>query len=454
MLHLTFFVSLIFLINVVGFGQSSADTLQALNINQYRQDFELLRKAFEQTYPSLYRFQDKQAVDKMFDSCYASIDQNTNPISFYATIKYVLSALGDGHLSSTAPAALRNVFEAQFYLPLSLLFLDQGVYNFCDHPLIPKGAQIISINGVPIQTIKKRLFPYFVSDGSINTSKNWMLNSAFWFYYYLVYGAQLNFEIRYRLPDGNTKTALINAEQRKNFICSSYEFSPNADLLDLSYPENNVAVLTIKTFSRQVLTEAKKDFGAFLDSSFRAIKQKGINHLIIDLRGNGGGADVYGAYLYSYLSNKPFRYYKELETKEKKLTSADHPNLDIQKPNDIYYGGEVLFLINGLTFSAAAEFCAVAKSNNRGKFIGEETGGGYYGNTSGNFVNTVLPNTNIAVSIPSTKYVMAVRGTKEKDRGIVPDYTAVPTINDILQNRDVQMEQAIKLATTNKALVK
>ncbi|MCS3800252.1 S41 family peptidase [Niastella sp. OAS944] len=454
MLRLAFFVCLFILIGVVGFSQGSADTLQILTAEQYRQDFVCLRQAFERTYPSLNRFTDKASVEKMFDSCNATINQQTNRTSFYSTIKYVLSALGDGHLSSKAPPSLRNVFEAQTYFPLSLIFLHQGAYNFCDHPLIPKGAQIISINGVAIQLIRERLYPYLVSDGAVKTSKNWMLNSTFWFYYYLVFGEQQAFAVCFKLPGGSFQTASLNAEQRKNFLCSPYEFLQTANLLDLSYPEKNVAVLTIKTFSRQVLTNASKDFDAFLDSSFRTIKQKGINRLIIDLRGNGGGADVYGAHLYSFLTSKPFRYYQELETKGKKLTSADHPNLALLKPTDTHYNGEVLFLINGLTFSSAAEFCSIAKSNNRGKFIGEETGGGYYGNTSGGFIDIVLPNTSITVSIPTTKYVMAVRKIKEKNRGIIPDYVVVPTINNILENKDVQMEHAIRLTAAKADFVK
>lgn len=454
MLRLAFTVYLFFLVGVAGFGQGSADMLKVLTPEQYRQDLMYLRQAFERTYPSLYRFTDKASVDKKFDSCYATIDQQTNQTSFYTTIKYVLSALGDGHLSSKASPGMRDIFEAQTYFPLSLIFLQQGVYNFCNHPLIPRGAQIISINGVTIQAIRERLYPYMVSDGTIKTSRNWMLNGSFWFYYYLVYGNQQTFAVGFKLPGGNIQTASINAEQRRNFLCSAYEFLQTVDLLDLSYPEKNVAVLTIRTFSQQVLTEAGKDFDAFLDSSFRSIKQKDIRRLIIDLRGNGGGADVYGAHLYSFLTNKPFRYYQELETKERKLTSADHPNLALQKPADTHYDREVLFLINGLTFSAAAEFCAIAKSNKRGNFIGEETGGGYYGNTSGGFIDTVLPNTGITVSIPTIKYVMAVRQIKEMDRGIIPDYIVVPTINDILQNNDVQMQQAIRLSAAKTSFVK
>ena len=102
-------------------------------------------------------------------------------------------------------------------------------------------------------------------------------------------------------------------------------------------------------------------------------------------------------------------------------------------------------MINGLSFSTTADFCAIAKSNNRGIFIGEETGGGYYGNTSGGAVNVKLPGSNIDINIPQFKYVNDVKKAKYKDRGIIPDYTIVPTIDDVLQQKDVQLNYALKL---------
>ena len=105
-------------------------------------------------------------------------------------------------------------------------------------------------------------------------------------------------------------------------------------------------------------------------------------------------------------------------------------------------------MINGLSFSAAAEFCAVAKNNSRGKFIGEETGGTYCGNTSGNFVDTTLPHSQISISLPTTKYTMAVKETKYWNRGIIPDYVVTPTIFDIIRSVDVQLNYAIKLTET------
>jgi hypothetical protein len=83
--------------------------------------------------------------------------------------------------------------------------------------------------------------------------------------------------------------------------------------------------------------------------------------------------------------------------------------------------------------------------------VGQETGGGYYGNTSGFFVVAVLPHTGIEVTTPQWSYYMAVSGYPHPDRGVLPDYEVVPTIDDILQNRDAEMEFTLDLIHKKKA---
>ena len=89
----------------------------------------------------------------------------------------------------------------------------------------------------------------------------------------------------------------------------------------------------------------------------------------------------------------------------------------------------------------------MAKFHKAATFVGEETGGAFTGNTSGATAQIELPHSKIRIGVPLIGYYMAVE-TKEPDRGIFPDVTVAPTIEDLLAGRDVVLERAIALAKT------
>ena len=140
------------------------------------------------------------------------------------------------------------------------------------------------------------------------------------------------------------------------------------------------------------------------------------------------------------------KYFSAIESTVSKLQVKENPLIGIQQPQNNSFKGTALFLIDGLCFSTAADFCSIAKSNNRGKFIGEETGGGYYGNTSGQITTTELPNSKIIIKIPKFKYVNDVAKAKYKDRGVIPHYNILPAIDEVILHKDVQLNFALKLA--------
>jgi C-terminal processing protease CtpA/Prc len=329
--------------------------------------------------------------------------------------------------------------------PIQPKYIGDKAYVPCDTKDFPAGTEIVKIDDKPVDEIRKQLFSLLSSDGSIETEKYIKINDGhdpFSYLYFVVYGEKADFKITYKTSAGRLADKTIAANFFPQMECAPVRPVIN-QYLTLEYKPGGIAVMTLKTFANEYLERTKENFENFLAASFKELKERKTTKLIIDLRENGGGEDINGLLLYRYLADKPFRYYASLNSTTQVIT--DHPNLGIQQPEENNFVGKVEFLIGRKSFSGAAEFSSIARTNFRGVFIGEETAGGYYGNTSGSKIALVLPNTKIRVNIPLTKYVMAVKKAKYKDRGIIPDYTIVPTIQDYLDHKDVQMNFALQL---------
>lgn len=74
------------------------------------------------------------------------------------------------------------------------------------------------------------------------------------------------------------------------------------------------------------------------------------------------------------------------------------------------------------TYSGGSEFASMAYSQNIGAFVGQETGGGYYGNTSGYREEFVLPHSKIQVEIPALQFKLNVEEKIPFGRGVIPHY--------------------------------
>ena len=234
--------------------------------------------------------------------------------------------------------------------------------------------------------------------------------------------------------------------------------------------------MRIATFDNEQLRSKKIDFKKFLATSFKDIETSRMNNLILDLRGNGGGTDEFGKALFSYFINRPFVYYESLTmNKERfdffkytsmpdaktpkgmlkanvdgKFDNIQHPNVGQQNPSLPTYSGNIFVLIDGGCFSTTSECISMLDCHTPAIFIGEESGGGYYGNCSGPTPEFRLPNTKVSVEMPLMKYAMAVKGYASFDRGLIPDHVVIPTVRDKIENRNVELEFATTLIRNAK----
>lgn len=195
----------------------------------------------------------------------------------------------------------------------------------------------------------------------------------------------------------------------------------------------------------------------------------------MDVADNGGGREGYENLLYSYLGPN-YQKYRGVTAKAQHVRLANGVDEPVtlktfgplerwwqnerqpdgsyaRKPNRGHglrvfaktpehpYDREVLVLISPVTYSGGSEFANMMRYSTDAVSVGEETGGGYCGNTSGYGREVRLPHSGITVDVPALRFEMNV-GEESCGRGVIPDVRAVPTRAEWLAGEDVRVRAA------------
>ena len=481
-LLISFFLTGLFT-RLTAFDQQDVyDPHKKIPVEQLKEDFKILRLALEEGHGGLYRYTSKEEMDKYFDTFYASLNQPLAEIEFYQKLLPLIAAVNDGHTRISMSSPYRKYLEKHpNIIPFKFVFFNEKPYlfrNYSEHLNLSLGQEVISINETPADEILEALLKVIPSDAHIQTSKFRKLENPALFsdLYTILFGLTTSFQIVLN-SDKKTdqKTIQVPGTANDMLMDIAKKRYPNDYLssppISLEY-RDSIPILTIKTFGEGSYKRSKISYPDFLKNTFFELSTNKSENLIIDLRDNGGGSDEYGKILTAYLLDKPFLYYRYLETKNTQFSFLDytnippnrrtmppesfrknergwydalgHPNLGEQNPLKPVFKGRVFILINGGSFSATGECTSIIHYHKRAVFVGEECGAGYYGNTSGFMPIVTLPNTGIRINIPLIRYTMAV-DNYPPDRGIIPDYLVKPSIEDLLKGRDSVLEFTLEL---------
>lgn len=450
---------------------------EKFTVSQLSADFSLFKQALREAHPGLYRYNTKEQIDNLFNDTESRLDHEMTQQEFYQALLPVVAQLKCGH-TKLHPES--NWTDNYFYgtdklFPFRLYFNNHKAYimSFYENEeKVPAGAEVISINNKPMEEIIDQLLTGFFSDGNNTTFKYVEMSKYFSAYYANLVETPDTFTIKY-IKDNQLNEIKLAAISRTKIDFYEKKMAlqqPVREPYFVEFISDKVAKLTISSFGED---ERKISYNRFLKKTFAEINDQGIEYLIIDVRNNEGGKDKRGALLLSYLMDRKFRYYDRLEASTNKkysfakqaylpkfygilrmlLTPANtgaflwkhHKNLKVQKPQKHPFSGKVYVLINGASFSVTSEFAAVTHSQKRATFIGEETGGGYYGNNSGTFVIVPLINSRLIVGIPMLAYYTAVKDYPFTDRGLIPDYEVKPDIHHILEGKDAALDYTMNL---------
>ncbi|MGU3377531.1 S41 family peptidase [Chryseobacterium sp. M5A1_1a] len=468
------------ILSMHSFGQTK-EREKMIAPEKLQQDFKVLRAALEEGYPGMNRYHPKRYTDSLFDSSEKKLQKKMSEREFFLFISKIVMQLQDGHMDVYPTEKTQDLLKKsdctipfQAFISKGKMYVQKNYSTLNDKELL--GAEIISINGQPVSSFIGDVLKICTSDGNNQTNKYKRLESTGLLtqYLYDIQGYRDAYKIKY-IPFQGTKTKITTLKgiEYQSLLKIRKDKYPGIEQLPAKFNVLNAstAYLKIASFNKTDYRKNNMDFVELMKSSFETIKSKDIKNLILDLRGNLGGTDAYGKILYSYFTDHDFLYYSaliinkpefdftkytdepDLKIPEEaiKMNEAgtydviDHPNVGMQKNSLPYFSGQLYVLIDGDCFSTTAECLSMLYSYTSAVFIGEESGGGYYGNFSGSVPNLTLPNSKLQIGIPLMKYMMAVKDYKFNDRGVIPNYHITPTIKDRIESHDPELEYAKKL---------
>lgn len=234
------------------------------------------------------------------------------------------------------------------------------------------------------------------------------------------------------------------------------------------------AVMTLNTFSNGRLRK-------FFRRSFKKLRKENIDNLVLDIRSNGGGRVGLSTLLTKYISRKPFKVADTLFAKTKTLYPYSKyiqgkflNNIEllfiaskgtdglyhmkgyekriIRPKKASHYNGQVYVLTNGPTFSAAALFCNAVKGQDGITLVGEETGGGWYGNNGIMIPDIILPNTRSRVRLPLFRIVQ-YNHVEKNGSGVVPDIYIPTNYDALIKGYDKKMQVVKEMILNDKSQV-
>lgn len=396
---------------------------ELLSPEDMRLDLDELFYQIEQVHPNPYARRSKSDVDLERQRIYDELGEPMTVIDFYRKVDPLVSSLGDRHTYILLPDNVQGQKEKfELLFPLDVKMKGQKgliIGNYSGNPDIPLGAQILSINGIPIGRISvptTNFFPY----------------SLWW-----SYGSLPEYRVEI-LPEGETTPVIFDLQGiTQEEIDRDFPLF-NAEKL-VSYrkiPNEPVGVLTVRTFI---------GIGPLLKPAFTKIKEENIQHLIIDVRTNGGGRDI--SPLMDYLTDQPYR----LCSRSYKAPfggygtgaprEADYCKVIEPFDTEERFQGKIYLLIGPYSFSAAIMFGNILQDYGLAALIGEET------RDTASFCAmpsvSKLPRTRLIYEI-STECFLRPSGIQD-DQPLIPDMIVETTINDLITGSDPVLDYTLEM---------
>lgn len=463
--------------------------------DQFVEDLRTFRSIREKANSGLYVYRTKKQIDSIYQQAEEEARNSKNIFDFYKVIAKVTGFEGSCHNYTDLPNhASYYLTQKPEYLPITLKNIDGRLLQDSKDNVLPLGAEILSINGVPAKEMISRFSQYYFSDGySIPYKETTGFERGMLDKFYIEFGTHKNYVINYKWNGIVKEISLpgISLENFKKLQDSRYSLAFDKKLLSEKYSLNKegdgIYRLSLRGFDFATGKDdpAYKKFSTFLDQMMDTLEREKTENLIIDLRGNTGGTGALYEKVFSYLTQRPFRdshyaytkfnevpmeeklvitplflsngvtdktglnaYLKSLYPKavQGKYYWTDDKNPSIM-PNDKTFKGQLYLLVDQRVASAASHLASLIKSYTNAIVIGKETVGGYYEHNGHLPLVYELPNTGIQTGFSIVHVIQDAQNLPDQKRGqgIIPHIQVQQTNQEFLDQTDVYLKKVSEL---------
>jgi C-terminal processing protease CtpA/Prc len=437
-------------------------------------------------HPGLYRYATPAEMAARFDALAQAWSRDQSLGEAYLSLSRFLASVRCGHtyanfFNQTDPVAAA-LFASRDKLPFHFRWLGARMIVTA-HGELPRGTEVVAIDGRPVAQILQELTAYARADGGNDAKRIAQLD---------VQGRDKyeTFDIFFALTrnkpgepfavaavargSGSPRTLRLQPIDLAQRHAQSAQIQQAADApkFTLTFEPGNVALLTMPDW---VMYNTKWDWTAFLDLAFEEIARRGTRALIVDLRGNEGGNDCGDEIIARCIDTALPRKGYERRVRYQRTPANLSPYLDTWDPsfkdwgndaqpvgNGFYrliekdgetrapikpkgprFRGKLFVLVDATNSSATFQFADLVQSNRLGTLIGTPTGGNRRGINGGAFFFLRLPNSGLEADLP---LIGTFPAKPQPDAGLLPDVTVTETPEGIATGRDAALEQALKIA--------
>ncbi len=458
-----------------------------------RKDAEILGKALWQLHPGVERYLDSLDYFGNLESLYRSFETPHSYASAYREISKFVATVQCGHTYANPfnqTGFIKNIILGQKdKLPLGLEWLDGHLYitkNATDIPMLEAGTEILGIQGLSTPEVAQRLLSLTKGDGENNAKRYNDLGvigydsyEIFDVYFPLeVPPVEGRFTLDIRTPDGTERSVSVTAmtrAQRNRILQERYSGIPKSldDTWSYSILREEVAYLKLGTFT---VWNFRMDWKKYLKNAFREFDKAGARKLIIDIRGNEGGADEVIDELRKYLLKtdcKPRGFEERIRyasvpaelrpyaftwdqsvldfgDRVERISDGSFRFSDMPHEDPTYRGsrgafdGQVYLFTDAANSSATFYLAKFFKACGIGKLVGETTGGSLKGINGGNLFFFRLPHTRVEVDIP----IYGQFDDSALNGGISPDIPMPRTVAYIQKAEDGALKRLLERINT------